>query len=170
MSQSDHPIESSVAAPITAASSLPPFRSVTQFPRAPKPDHLASLYPECLQALNDANQARRILRARMEAKKHLIAAMRREIERFALELSPQAPSRANLHIMNRRLYEALQEMEAIANEFDQVVHEAHHVPRTQLGRLIEKLKTLVRRWRAFRLALQQKLAGAGARDHDGMSS
>ena len=172
MSQAAAPMDDdvSVSSSIAAAAPLPPFRSVTQFPRTPKPDQLPTVYGKCLKALEDANQARRILRARMATKKRLIVAMRLEIERAELELSPQAPARINLHLMNMKLYEALQEMEAIASEFDQVVNEAHRVPRTQLGRLIEKLKTLVRRWRTFRLAQQQKLATAAHMDHDGVSS
>lgn len=167
MGQPVTPMDDSTSSSIAANEPLPPFLSVTQFPRNPKPEQLQLLYPECLQALKDANQTRRILRVRMEAKKQLIASLHREIERAELELSPQAPSRVSLHQMTMRLYTALQEMETIGSELDQVVHEAHRVPRTQLGRLIEKLKALVHRWRAFRLSQRQKLAGAVDSDHDG---
>jgi len=127
---------------------LPVFRSTTTFPRTPKPGQLPALYAQCLQALQEANSARRIHKRRMEANKQVIAAIIMEIARFKQDLSLQASTRARLHAMNIRLISALQEMDGLVDDLDALVLEAHQVPRSHLRRLIDSLKALVQRWRS----------------------
>jgi hypothetical protein len=168
-SPSAAPTQSGNATAITAPADLPPFQSTTQFPRKPKAEQLASLYANCFQALQQANVARAVYRSRMDDKKRVIAAIRLEIERFEQDLSLEASTRASLHAMNIRLVEALRKMEGLAGELDEVVSEAHGVPRTGLGRLIEKLKALVRHWRAFKRNERQDMAGGDGVTQDGGS-
>ena len=146
---------------------LPPFRSTTEFPRAPKPDQLPALYAACLQALQEANVARRIHKRRMEARKLVIAAIRLEISRVEQDLALEAGTRASLHAMNLRLVEALQEMDALVGDMDALVHEAHRVPRTSLGQLIDHLKAMIQRWRSLRLRLRQAMASLARNRQDG---
>ncbi len=150
ISQAAAPIGISNATAITSAAALPPFQSTTQFPRNPKQEQLPSLYANCFQALQEANVARTILKARMDSKKQVIGAIRQEIERLEQDLALEAGTRASLHSLNLRLVDALREMEGLVGELDEVVNEAHGVPRTRLDRLIEKLKALMRHWRAFK--------------------
>ncbi|TGG90556.1 MAG: hypothetical protein ERJ67_10980 [Aphanocapsa feldmannii 277cV] len=140
---------------------LPPFRSATEFPRSPRPDKAHSLYPECLQALSDANEARRILRARKDQQKDVIVQMRTAIKQFEDDIALESKTRIQLHSINKQLFHALQEMEDIANDMTQVVDEAHRIKRTGLRRLIEKLKEIVRHWRAFKQRQTAALANRG---------
>ena len=167
MSQAAAPIKTSNATAITSAAALPPFRSTTEFPRKPKQEQLPALYASCFQALQEANVARTILKARMDGKKQVIGAIRQEIERLEQDLALEAGTRASLHSLNLRLVDALREMEGLVGELDEVVSEAHGVPRTRLGRLIERLKALVRQWRAFKRNERQAMAGSDAVAQDG---
>lgn len=141
----------------TSTTPLPAFRSAQEFLRKPKPDQLPALYTDCLQALQQANSARLILKGRMEDKKQMIAAIRLEIDRLEQEFALEADTRASLHAMNLRLYKALQEMDGLVGDLDQVVDQAHRVPRSRLGRLIDSLKSLIHQWRAFKRRQQQEL-------------
>jgi hypothetical protein len=167
MSSSAAPIQADTATAITATVELPPFQSTTQFPRNPKAEQLASLYTNCFQALQQANVARAVLRSRMDGKKRVIAAIRLEIDQLEQDLALEAGTRASLHSLNLRLMDALRDMEGFVGELDEVVSEAHGVPRTGLGRLIEKLKALVRRWRAFKRNERQAMAGGDGVTQDG---
>lgn len=157
------------ASPIAtpSATSLPAFRSAQDFPRKPKPDLLPALYVDCLQALKEANSARAILKGRMEGKKQMIAAIRMEIDRLEQDLALEAGTRSSLHAMNLRLVEALQMMDGVAGELEQVVQEAHRVPRSRLGRLIDSLKALIHQWRQFKRKQQQALASPEGTQQDG---
>ncbi len=148
---------------------LPPLRSAKEFPVAPKAEKLPALYPECLQALNDANEARHLLKAKMAKKKDVIVEIRTEIGRLEQDLALEAETRMRLHAMNEKLLGALREIEQMADDVSQTVEEAHRVPRTRLGGLIEKLKALVRTWRAFKLDQQTALTKAAGQGHDEQS-
>lgn len=63
--------------------------------------------------------------------------------------------------MNEKLLAALKEMEEIADEITRVTYEGNQAPRTGLRRYIEYLKAFARRWRAFKLQLQQELLEGG---------
>ena len=132
------------------AKTIPPFRSATDFPIKPKPELLASLYPELLQALKDANVARGMLRSSMEEKKRFIEEMRAEIERLENDFAIEGKTRLQLHAMNEQLLAVLREVDGFAEEATTVVEGGHQVSRNKLGALIEQLKALVRRWRAFK--------------------
>jgi hypothetical protein len=149
------------------ALSLPPFRSTKEFPKAPKPDRLPTLYTDCLQALQEANSARQILKARLEAKKQVIVAIRLEIDRLEQDFALEAGTRAILHAMNIKLFKALQEMGGIVEELDELVDQAHRVPRSHLGRLIDSLKALIRQWRSFKRRQQQEMATLAGSEQDG---
>lgn len=151
----------------TSAPSLPPFRSSTEFPKTPSRAQLTTLYADCFRALQDANAARNILKGRMQAKKRVIAAIRLEINRLEGDLSLEAGTRAQLHALNLKLVKALQEMDTVARDLDRIVHEAHRVPRTRLGRLIESLKATIREWRAFLYRQQQELADTEGSQQNG---
>ena len=159
--------DSNHASLVAATSAIPSFCSATKFPKSPKPDQLLRYYKECMQALNDANKARYILKARMEAKKNIISEIRLEIQRIEHEFSPQGPARVSLHAMQRKLYEDLREMEHLTNELDELVFTALRVGPRRVGQLIGKLKALVRRWRAFQFQRQQGLANNAMPEHDG---
>ncbi len=146
---------------------LPPFRSVTEFPRAPKPEQLPALYAECLQVLQEANTARRIHKRRMEARKQVISAVRLEIARIEHDLALEADTRARLHAMNLRLVAALQEMDLLIGGLDEVVHKAHRTPRSRLGRLIESLKGLIHQWRSLKRRQREEMAGLTSIEQDG---
>ncbi len=167
MSPSAAPIQADNATTITATAELPPFQSTKQFPRNPKAEQLASLYANCFQALQQANVARAVLRSRMNGKKRVIAAIRLEIERLEQDLALEAGTRASLHSLNLRLFDALREMEGLVGELDEVVSEGHRVPRTGLGKVIEKLKALVRHWRAYKRNERRAMAGSDAVAQDG---
>ena len=137
---------------------LPPFRSVTEFPRGPKQEQLPALYADCLQVLQEANTARRIHKRRMEARKQVISAVRLEIARIEEDLALEAGTRARLHTMNLRLFSALQEMDGLVGGLDVLVHEAHRVPRSRLGRLIESLKALTHQWRSLKRRQREEMA------------
>lgn len=143
---------------ITSSTPLPAFRSAQEFPRKPKLDQLPELYTYCLQALLQANSARSILKRRMQRKKQMITAIRMEIDLLEQDLALEAGTRASLHAMNLKLFRALQEMDGLVGDLDQVVDEAHRVPRSRLGRLIDSLKSLIHQWRAFKRRQQQELA------------
>ena len=102
-----------------------------------------------------------------EAKKRVIAAMRLEIDRLEQDFALEASSRTSLHAMNFKLVEALQAMNGMVGELDQLVHEAHRVPRTSLGRLIDNIKALVRQWRSFKHRQQQEMASLANSEQDG---
>lgn len=148
---------------------LPPFRSSKEFPISPKPDRVQVLYSECFQALSEANEARRILRVRMDKKRDMIAEIRQEIERLELDLALEADTRMRLHAMNVMLVDALQEFQQTTDEFSQIVDEAQSISRTGMGSLIVKLKLLVRRWRDSKVRQQRTMAPAGTFGHDGGS-
>ena len=157
-----------IAIPDEDRDTLPSFRSSRDFPLRPKANQLQELYPDCYQALMDANEARRILRKRMSEKKAFIAKIRIEIERLERTLAPEGISRIRLHMMNERLLDALKEMGDIADDIERVAYEGSRAPRTSLGDFIEQVKAFARRWRAFKLQLQQELLegsrGETARD------
>lgn len=151
-----------LAIPDEDRDSLPPFRSSREFPLRPKADQLQALYQDCYQSLMDANEARRILRKRMSEKKAFIAKIRLEIERLECTLAPEGNTRIRLHAMNEKMLDALKGMEEIADEITRVAYEGNQAPRTGLRRYIEHLKAFARRWRAFKLQLQQELLEGGA--------
>jgi chromosome segregation ATPase len=148
---------------------LPAFRSAKDFPVNPKPDRLAHLYPECLEALNQANAARHQLQGRMSQKKDVIVDIRTEIERLEQDLSVEAETRLRLHAMNEMLMGALRDIEQTADDITQTVEEAHLVPRIRLGGLIEKLKNQVKTWRAIKIGRQTALAKTASQGHHGKS-
>ena len=141
--------------------SIPPFQSATNFPVNPKQERLAQLYPNALQALKNANVARRALRSSLEKKKQMIIEIRTEIDRIESDLALEAETRFQLHTMNKQLIKALQEIEGVADEISNVVLNAHQTPRTRLGVLIERLKNLVKHWRALKLRFRQDLSSSG---------
>ena len=151
----------------TSITPLPEFRSVQEFTRKPKSDQLPALYTDCLQALQQANSARSILKGRMEGKKQIIAAIRLEIDRLEQDFALEAETRARLHAMNLRLVEALQEMDGLVGDLDKVIDEARRVPRSRLGRLIDSLKAVIHQWRAFKRRQQQELASLAGSQQDG---
>jgi hypothetical protein len=155
--------------PVEESEALPPFRSSKEFPISPKLDRVPALYPECFQALIEANDARRILRVRMDKKREMIAEIRQEVERLELDLSLEADTRMRLHSMNEMLVDALREIQQTTDEFSQIVDEAQSVSRTGMGSLIAKLKLLVRRWRDSKVRQQRTMAPAGTLGHDGGS-
>ena len=146
---------------------LPSFRSATSFPRSPKTTQLPALYKDCLQALEEANTARRIHKRRMEARKQVIAAVRLEIAQLEQDLALEASTRARLHAMNLRLVAALQKMDGLVGDLDALVQEAHQVPRSRLGRLIDSLKALVQQWRSLKRHQRQEMAGLADSEQDG---
>ena len=137
---------------------VPPFRSATEFPVRPKPELLASLYPELLQALKDANAARGVLRVNMEEKKRFIVEMRAEIERLENDFAIEAQTRVQLHAMNERLLAVLKEVDDFVEETTTVIGGGHQVPRSRLGALVERLISLVKRWRSFKRQQRDMLA------------
>ena len=145
--------------------SLPPFRSAKEFPIAPKDEKLVELYQECRQALVDANAARFVLRQRMAKKKEAIGAIRAEIERLEQDLALEANTRLQLHGMNEQLLGALREMEKMADDVSATVTAAHGGRRTGLKDLVDRLKLLVRNWRAFKLNQRASIAKALSDGH-----
>lgn len=140
---------------------LPPFRSSRDFPLRPKADQLYRLYADCYKSLMDANMARHILRKRMSNKKAFVAEIRLEIERLESNLSPEGTTHARLHAMNVKLLDALKKMEEFADDITRAAYEGNRAPRTGLRHIIEQLKDFARRWRAFKLELQQELQEIG---------
>ena len=159
--------QSTLATVSASAEVLPAFRSTTTFPRSPKPEQLPALYADCLQALREANSARRIHKRRMEARKQVIAAVRLEIARLEQDLALEASTRARLHAMNLRLVSVLQTMDGLVGDLDALVQEAHQVPRSRLGRLIDSLKALVQQWRSLKRHQRQEMAGLAGSEQDG---
>jgi len=155
--------------PAEEGGALPPLRSSKEFPISPKLDRVPALYPECFQALMEANDARRILRVRMDKKRKMIAEIRQEVERLELDLALEADTRMRLHSMNEMLVDALREIQQTTDEFSQIVDEAKSVSRTGMGSLIAKLKLLVRRWRDSKVRQQRTMVTAGTLGHDGGS-
>ena len=153
-----------------AQSLLPPFRSAKDFPVAPKIEKLPELYPECRQALVDANAARSVLREGMAKKNEVISAIRAEIERLEQDLALEAGTRVRLHAMNERLLGALREMEKMADEVTSTITAAHGGKRTGLKVLVDRLKLLVQSWRAFKLNQRAIIAKALSAGHDDGSS
>lgn len=146
---------------------LPAFRSTTTFPRSPKPEQLPALYDGCLQALQEANTARRIHKRRMEARKQVITAVRLEIAQLEQDLALEASTRARLHAMNIKLVSALQKMDDLVGDLDALVEEAHQLPRSRLGRLIDSLKALVQQWRSLKRHQRQEMANLAGSEQDG---
>ena len=144
---------------------LPPFRSAKDFPIAPKAEKLPDLYLACRQALVDANAARSILRQRMAKKKEVIGAIRAEIERLEQDLALEANTRLQLHGMNEQLLGVLREMEKMANDVSATVTAAHGGRRTGLKDLVDRLKLLLRSWRAFKLNQRASIAKALSDGH-----
>lgn len=149
------------------AQGIPPFRSATDFPIKPKPELLASLYPELLQALKDANAARGMLRSSMEEKKRFIEEMRAEIERLENDFAIEGETRLQLHAMNERLLAVLREVDDFAEEAATVVTQGHQVQRSRLRALIEQLKALVMRWLAFKRQQRSLSAPSEEASQDG---
>jgi hypothetical protein len=147
---------------------LPPFRSSKEFPISPSQDEASELYPDCYQALIQANDARRILRVRMDKKRQMIAEIRQEIERIELDLAVEAQTRTRLHAMNMMLIEALRDTEKTSDELTRIVAKAQSVPRTGLRDVIKNLKLLVRRWRESKATHFKKMTD-GNLGHDGGS-
>lgn len=159
--------QSSLATTSASAVVLPAFRSTTTFPRSPEPEQLPALYADCLQALQEANAARRIHKRRMEARKQVIAAVRLEIARLEQDLALEASTRTRLHAMSLRLISALQEMDGLVGDLDALVLEAHQVPRSRLGRLIDSLKALIQQWRSLKRLQRQEMVGLAGSEQDG---
>ena len=88
----------------------------------------------------------------------MISEIRMEIDRLEQDLALEASTRARLHAMNVKLVEALKEMDVFVDDLDDAVHEAHRIPRSRLGRLIDNLKALIHRWRAFKNRQRSELA------------
>lgn len=103
----------------------------------------------------------------MEARKQVIAAVRLEIARLEQDLALEAGTRTRLHAMNLRLVSALQEMDGLVGDLDALVHEAHRVPRSSLGRLIDRLKTLIQQWRSLKRRQRREMAGLAGSEQDG---
>lgn len=150
------------------AATLPPFRSSKSFPRSPGTDKVTLLYPECFQALREANEARMILRLRMERKRKIIIQIRNEIERLEQDLALEADTRVRLYAMKEMLVDALRDMQQTSDDFTSIVDEAQH-SRTGLMALIEQLKAVTRRWRTVKIRQADKLAHAALFRHDGGS-
>lgn len=146
---------------------LPPFRSAKDFPVSPKPEKARALYPECLQALRDSNEARRLLRESMDAKKAMAEKIRNEIVKLENDLSLEADTRMRLHAVNEALVNALLEIDGFTEEVTSVVTEAHQTPRTLLGGMIQKLRALPKRWQAFKAAQRKAIADALLPSEDG---
>jgi hypothetical protein len=145
---------------------VPPFRSSKEFPISPKSDKVQALYTECFHALGEANEARRILRKRMDSKRDMISDIRTEIERLELDLSIEADTRIQLHAMNEKLIDAMKEIQNTSEDFTRIVDEAQRVQRTGIGTMVEQLKGLVRRWRAFQFHQRETLAPGVEIGHD----
>lgn len=155
--------------PADEGGDLPRFRSSKEFPISPKPDRVPALYYECFKALSEANDARRILRVRMDKKREVIAEIRQEVERLEHDLALEADTRMRLHAMNEMLVDALREIQQTTDEFSQIVDEAQSVSRTGMGSLIAKLKLVVRRWRDSKVRQQRTMAPSGTLGHNGGS-
>ena len=130
---------------------LPPFCSATKFPITPKPEKLAELYPECLQALREANQARDIHQKSLGSKKIIASNISAAISQIEQDLAIEAGTRAKLHTVNEKLIEALREMDKMSSDITGTVDEAHRVQRFDLLRLITQLRSQVSDWRTFKL-------------------
>jgi DNA repair exonuclease SbcCD ATPase subunit len=141
------------------AAKIPPFRSVTGFPVKPKQEHLPELYPEILQTLKDANAARRMLKTRMEAKKQMIVDIRAEIEKLEEDLALEAQARMQLHSLNEQLVNALREIDGFVDDASDTIANGQQAPRTRLGEIIERLKNIVKQWRAFKQRQRQRRSG-----------
>lgn len=139
---------------------LPPFCSAKKFPVSPKIEKANALYPELLQALRDSNQSRILLRSAIDGKKKMIDNIRMEIEKFERDLTIEVDARMRLHKMNEVLVKTLVEIDEFTNELSGVVVEAHRSKRNGLGGLIDKLKALPDRWKAFKAAQRQAIASA----------
>jgi hypothetical protein len=142
------------------AARLPPFRSATDFPIKPKQEHLPALYPEILGVLKDANAARWMLKNGMDAKKQMIVDIRAEIERLEGDLALEAQARIQLHAINEKLVSALREIDGIVDDASDVIAKGQQAPRARLNEIIERLKNIVKRWRAFKQHQQHRLSGA----------
>jgi hypothetical protein len=129
---------------------LPEFRSARDFPISPKPEKLSSLYSECLSALQQANQARALLRERMNIKKTAVLQIQAAMENLEKNLAVEAEARVRLHVINEQLVRALQDMETLVEGVEKVVMTGHQTQRTRLGGLIEKLKQFVHAWRQLK--------------------
>lgn len=134
----------------TNQSLMPAFRSAKEFPRAPKAEALETLYPALLQALNETNTARGLWRSSMDDKKRIILEVRAEIERLENDLVIEAQTRMQLHAMNEKLLAVLKEVDGFTEEISNSVESAHKTPRTGLSTWIERLKSIKKRWRAFK--------------------
>jgi hypothetical protein len=139
---------------------LPPFRSAKEFPASPRIEKAQALYPELLQAVRDSNQARAALRIALDSKKVMMDQIQKEINTYEQDLLIEASARIRLHKMNEVLVKTLAEIDGFTNELSGVVVEAHRTERNGLGGLIEKLKALPERWKAFKAAQRQAIASA----------
>lgn len=147
---------------------LPPFRSSREFPISPSSEKLPDLYSECRHALVMANEARRILRSRMNCKRDIILQIRKEIECLEADLALEASTRMQLHAFNEKLVDGLREIQDTSDEFTRIISESQHLPRNGLGSIVDKLKDIVRRWRAFKTRQREAMANERAlRQHRG---
>jgi hypothetical protein len=101
----------------------------------------------------------------MAKKKEAIGAIRAEIERLEQDLALEANTRLQLHGMNEQLLGALREMEKMADGVSATVTAAHGGRRTGLKDLVDRLKLLVRNWRAFKLNQRASIAKALSDGH-----
>jgi hypothetical protein len=146
---------------------LPPFCSATKFPAIPKPEKLEDLYPECIKALIEANQARDIHKKSLSSKKIVAGNISAAISQIEQDLTIEAETRAKLHTVNEKLIEALREMEKMAGDITGTVDEAHHVQRFDLLRLIAQLRSQMSNWRTFKLRQIKTLATRTINRNDG---
>ena len=101
----------------------------------------------------------------MAKKKEVIDAIRAEIERLEQDLALEANTRLQLHGMNEQLLGALREMEKMADDVSATVTAAHGGRRTGLKDLVDRLRLLVRNWRAFKLNQRTSIAKALSDGH-----
>jgi hypothetical protein len=146
---------------------VPPFISATTFPANPKPEKLADLYPKCLQALKEANQARDIHKKCLSAKKSIVADISAAISQYEQDLALEAATRAQLHSVNEKLIETLRDMEKIAGDITETVIEAHRVKRFDLWQLVMQLRTQAKAWRTTKLRQLKALANKRLSGRDG---
>ena len=132
------------------ASLFPAFRSAREFPRSPKQETIKELYPAILQALNETNAARGLWRSSMDEKKRIILEVRAEIERLENDIVIEAQTRLQLHAMNEKLLSVLKEVDGFTEEMSNSVESAHRTSRAGLNSWIERLKSLKKRWQAFK--------------------
>jgi len=86
----------------------------------------------------------------MDDKKRIILEVRTEIKRLENDLVIEAETRMHLHAMNEKLLAVLKEVDGFTEEMSGSVESAHKTTRTGLNTWIERLKSIKKRWRAFK--------------------